>query len=96
MLSAAAMRRQRREVKKESNVTRFVVFTTISFYVCWLPYAVQCMLAIAGFEAPLTLAAMAVLFAKAGTVFHPILYMSRNRYFSKLMTKTLQIQNITN
>ena len=90
-----ALRRQKKEMKdtqRESKVTAIIVLNTASFYICWLPYATKCILTIAGFRVPPVISAVAVLFAKAGTVIHPIIYIWFNKqvntflrfsYFSK-------------
>ena len=78
-ISVNAMLRQRRELERSERATKMVILNTIAFYLCWLPFAIQSILTVAGFTAPLVVTILAILCAEAGPVAHPIIYIWFNR-----------------
>ena len=56
---------------------------TVSFYLSWLPYAVDCLLIMCGVMVPRNYHVVSVLFAKSGTVINPILYIFFNKEVSR-------------
>ena len=59
-----------------------VILHTITFYLCWLPVAIESILTVAGFSVPLVVTFLAIVCAKAGTVAHPVIYIWFNREVS--------------
>ena len=51
---------------------------TVSFYVCWTPYAVKCILAIQQIQLTTVVAGLALLLAKLGVIINPLIYIFNN------------------
>ena len=67
---------------------------TASFYLSWLPYAVDCLLIMCGVSVPRNYHVVSVLFAKSGTVINPILYIFFNKEVSRWWRKNCFITSI--
>ena len=52
---------------------------TMAFYLSWMPYAINCLLVMAGVMVPKRHQMFASLFAKSGTLINPILYIFFNK-----------------
>lgn len=55
---------------------------TASFYICWTPYAIKCILAMFGVNLTKAPSALVLLFAKLGIVVNPIIYIFNNKEVS--------------
>ena len=71
--------------KLQRKLTILITLMTLSFYITWLPYAINCLLAMSGVILPHAANVIAILFAKSGTVINPILYIFFNKEVSNLL-----------
>ena len=71
-----------RSEKRVQAATSAVAIMTISFYVCWLPYAITSTMAIFGLYVASNLSVLAFLFAKLGVIVNPIIYIFFNQEVS--------------
>ena len=65
--------------KKHRKMATIIISMTISFYVTWTPYAINCLLTMTGLLLPRVVTVLSILFAKSGTVINPILYIYLNK-----------------
>ena len=63
----------------QRRVTILASSMTLSFYITWMPYAIDCILSMSGVEIAHATNVYAILFAKTGTVVNPILYIFLNK-----------------
>ena len=56
-----------------------ITFMTASFYICWTPYAIRCIIELLGYPLPSVVYSLTVLFAKFGVVINPVLYIFYNK-----------------
>ena len=68
-----------RSQKRVKAATSAVAIMTISFYICWLPYAVTSTMSILGLYVAFTMSVPAFLFAKLGVIVNPIIYIFFNQ-----------------
>ena len=78
----------KKQQKMQRRVTILASSMTISFYITWMPYAIDCILSMSGIKIAHATNVYAILFAKTGTVVNPILYIFLNKdvsisYFSQ-------------
>ena len=71
-----------RSQKRVKAATSAVAIMTISFYICWLPYAVTSTMSILGLYVAFTMSVPAFLFAKLGVIVNPIIYIFFNQEVS--------------
>ena len=64
---------------------------TLSFYLTWTPYAIDCILAMSGIRVPENVKIFALLFSKSGTVINPALYIYSITKVSKFKMNSLYI-----
>ena len=69
----------KREQKNQRKVNMLITAMTLSFYLSWTPYAINCLLTMSGVSLPYVANVIAILFAKSGTVINPILYILFNK-----------------
>merc|ERR1712012_350148 len=50
------------------NATLMIGIMTLSFYVCWTPYAFRCILGMVGFDLNAELSGVSILFSKLGVI----------------------------
>ena len=74
----------------QKRMTILIASMTISFYFCWLPYAIICILAMVGVSSPHYTNIFATLLAKAGVVINPVIYIFFNNDVSSLYMLTSQ------
>ena len=70
---------QKKEIRRKSTVAPLIGIMTVSFYMCWTPYATIVILQMVGVNAPIFPSALAFLFAKLGVVINPIIYIFYNK-----------------
>ena len=70
---------ERPKTRSISNIGSTIAIMTISFYVCWTPYAIKCILAILQIHLSPVLSGLAILFAKLGVVINPLIYIFNNK-----------------
>ena len=68
-----------RSQKRVKAATSAVAIMTISFYICWLPYAITSTMAIFGISLTFAFSVPAFLFAKLGVIVNPIIYIFFNQ-----------------
>ena len=61
------------------TVASTITFMTLSFYICWTPYAIRCIIELLGYPLPSVVYPLTVLFAKFGVVINPVLYIFYNK-----------------
>ena len=64
------------------NATLVIGIMTLSFYVCWTPYAFRCILGMLGFDLNAELSGVSILFSKLGVIINPVLYIFYNKEVS--------------
>ena len=64
---------------QQRKITLLILSMTISFYLCWTPFAINGLLAMASVLPHRVIIISATLFAKVGTILHPILYVFLNK-----------------
>ena len=65
-----------------ANATLVISIMTLSFYVCWTPYAFRCILGMVGFDLNAQLSGVSILFSKLGVIINPVLYIFYNKEVS--------------
>ena len=60
-----------------------IALMTASFYACWTPYAVRCILAMFGVDLSKLPSTLTILFAKLGILVNPIIYIFYNIVYDK-------------
>ena len=63
----------------QKRLTILTASMTISFYFCWLPYAINCILTMSGVSVPHLTNIIATIFAKSGVVINPVIYIFFNK-----------------
>ena len=66
-------------MQRQSAVTTTMAIMTASFYICWAPYGIKCILAMFGVNLTLAPSALVLLFAKLGVVVNPVIYIFCNK-----------------
>lgn len=72
--------RKTKNMKKNSDFTiaSTIGIMTASFYICWTPYAIRCILSMFGVDLPAVVSGVTILFAKFGIVINPLVYIFYN------------------
>ena len=72
---------QREVIRKRSNknIASTIAMMTLSFYVCWTPYAIRAILELFGVQLSVVLSVSTLVFAKLGVIINPILYIFYNK-----------------
>ena len=73
--------------KRLSTATSVLTMMTISFYICWTPYAIYSLLTILGVTVSIVPSMLALLFAKSGVVVNPIIYIFFNKEVSNFVAQ---------
>jgi hypothetical protein len=68
-----------KRIKSTRNIGSTIALMTLSFYICWTPYAIRCILELFGINIPAWQSTLTVLFAKLGVIINPILYIFSNK-----------------
>ena len=55
---------------------------TLSFYLCWTPYAIRCILGMVEVELNAKLSGISILFSKLGVIMNPLVYIFYNKEVS--------------
>ena len=63
----------------QKRLTILTASMTISFYICWMPYAIICILKMFGVSVPHLINIFAPLLAKSGVIINPIIYIFFNK-----------------
>ena len=79
------------KIKKEKHWIIMMQLMTLSFYLTWTPYAIDCILAMSGIRVPENVKIFALLFSKSGTIINPALYIYSNTKVSKFKMNSLYI-----
>ena len=79
-----------RKINKMKKNSDFTIASTIgimtaSFYICWTPYAIRCILSMFGVDLPAVVSGVTILFAKFGIVINPLVYIFYNNEVDKLL-----------
>ena len=74
-----AVKRAQKNKKNQTKLNMLMISMTLCFYITWTPYAMNCLLAMAGILLPRVANVIAILFAKFGTVVNPLLYIFFNK-----------------
>ena len=69
-------------IRSNTAIAKTIGIMTISFYVCWTPYAMRSILELFGFELSNIPSALALLFAKLGVIVNPLIYIFYNKEVS--------------
>ena len=56
-----------------------IAMMTLSFYVCWTPYAIKVILELLGMPLAVAQSLLLLIFAKSGVIVNPILYIFYNK-----------------
>ena len=54
----------------------------LSFYLCWTPYAIRCILGMVEIELNAKLSGISILFSKLGVIMNPLVYIFYNKEVS--------------
>ena len=54
----------------------------LSFYLCWTPYAIRCILGMVEVELNAKLSGISILFSKLGVIMNPLVYIFYNKEVS--------------
>ena len=68
-----------RSQKRVKAATSAVAIMTVSFYICWLPYAITSTISIFGISVAFVFSVPSFLFAKLGVLANPIIYIFFNQ-----------------
>ena len=68
-----------RSQKRVKAATSAVAIMTVSFYICWLPYAITSTISIFGMSVAFVFSVPSFLFAKLGVLANPIIYIFFNQ-----------------
>ena len=68
----------KRAQKQQRKLTITIILMTLAFYLTWILYAINCLLAMSGIILPHAYNVIAVLVAKSGIVINPIIYIFFN------------------
>ena len=63
----------------QKRLTILTASKTISFYLCWMPYALNCILTMCGIRVLHATNVFATLLAKSGVVINPVIYIFFNK-----------------
>ena len=67
---------------KDFTIASTIAVMTASFYACWTPYAVRCILSMFGVDLSRVPSTLTILFAKLGVVVNPLIYIFYNKEVS--------------
>ena len=65
-----------------TNATLVISIMTLSFYICWTPYAFRCILGMLGFDLNAELSGVSIMLSKLGVIINPVLYIFYNKEVS--------------
>ena len=65
-----------------ANATLVISIMTLSFYICWTPYAFRCILGMLGFDLNAELSGVSIMLSKLGVIINPVLYIFYNKEVS--------------
>ena len=68
-----------RSQKRVKAATSAVAIMTVSFYICWLPYAITSTITMFGISVAFVFSVPSFLFAKLGVLANPIIYIFFNQ-----------------
>ena len=70
---------KRSSKSRSTNATLMISLMTSSFYLCWTPYALRCILGMLGFDLNAELSGVSILISKLGVIINPVLYIFYNK-----------------
>ncbi|XP_071168766.1 visual pigment-like receptor peropsin [Mytilus edulis] len=78
-------------LKREMRVTKTILFMIGAFSVSWSPYAIHCVVSMLGITKGMSpfVATIPALIAKSSVIYHPIIYVFKNRPLKTVLLKTL-------
>ena len=79
MNSENCMKNPDPENRSDLNIASIIAIMTASFYVCWTPYAVRCILKMFGVTFSAFLSHLTLLIAKLGIIANPLIYIYNNK-----------------
>ena len=68
--------------RRLTNATLVIGIMTLSFYICWTPYAFRCILGMLGFDLNAELSGVSIMLSKLGVIINPVLYIFYNKEVS--------------
>ena len=68
--------------RRLTNATVVISIMTLSFYICWTPYALRCILGMLGFDLNAELSGVSIMLSKLGVIINPVLYIFYNKEVS--------------
>ena len=71
------------KMRRSANATLTISIMALSFYICWTPYAVRCILAMVGVDLNAKFSGVSILISKLGVIVNPILYIFHNKEVSQ-------------
>ena len=84
-LSQRPMCRSQSPKGRSKNATLTIFVMALSFYICWTPYAIRCLLGMVGVDLNFRLSGASILFSKLGVIVNPIIYIFHNNEVSRKM-----------
>ena len=77
---------KRSRCRSNTRIGTTIAIMTVSFYVCWIPFAIRCILSMLQYDVETTFAGLTLLFAKFGVIVNPLLYIFHNQEVSWYQT----------
>ena len=77
-----ARRQSMGRIRSNTAIAKTIGIMTVSFYVCWTPYAMRSILELFGFKLTNIPSALALLIAKLGVIVNPLIYIFFNKEVS--------------
>ena len=77
-----------------TNASIVTAIMTLSFYLCWTPYAIRCILGMVNVELNAKLSGLSILFSKLGVIVNPVVYIFYNKEVSLHMFSSLKSEKI--
>ena len=69
-------------IRSNTAIAKMIGIMTVSFYVCWTPYAMRSILELVGFKLSNIPATLSLLLAKLGVIINPLIYIFFNKEVS--------------
>ncbi|CAC5363958.1 RRH [Mytilus coruscus] len=78
-------------LKREMRVTKTILFMIGAFSLAWSPYAIHCVVSMLGITKGMSpfVATIPALIAKSSVIYHPCIYVFKNRPLKTVLLKTL-------
>ena len=69
-------------IRSNTAIAKMIGIMTVSFYVCWTPYAMRSILELVGFKLSHIPSTLSLLFTKLGVIVNPLIYIFFNKEVS--------------